>query len=112
MAGQLWLDPSRARRGGADLTRAGEAVAGRHAEAGAAIAAASSRRPWGRDDIGAAFERQYRGYEEMALRVWAGVGRRLADLGGDVVRSVETNQQTDAASDARFDRISDPRPRR
>ncbi|MEV6690240.1 hypothetical protein AB0M35_02005 [Micromonospora sp. NPDC051196] len=108
---ELWLDPARARRGGADLTRAGEAVTGRHAQAGAAIATASARRPWGRDDIGAAFEQQYRGYEEMVLRIWAGVGRRLADLGVDVVRSVEANQQTDAVSAARFDRVSDPRPR-
>ncbi|MEU6020485.1 hypothetical protein ACGFIK_03695 [Micromonospora sp. NPDC048871] len=111
MAGQLWLDPSRARRGGADLTRAGEAVTGRHTEAGAAISAASARRPWGRDDIGTAFERQYRGYEDMVLRVWAGVGRRLTDLGADVVHSVEANQQTDTANAARFNRISDPHPR-
>ncbi|WP_206024876.1 hypothetical protein [Micromonospora zingiberis] len=112
MAEQLWLDPTRARRAGADLTRVGEAVTGRRDQAGAAIAAASARRPWGRDDIGEAFERQYRGYEELVLRVWAGVGGRLAELGSDVVRSVEANQRTDAASAARFDRVSDPRPRR
>ena len=112
MSGQLWLDPARARRGGADLTRAGEAVAARHAETGAAITTASARRPWGRDDIGAAFERQYRGYEEMVLRVWVGVGRRMAEMGADVVRSVEANQQTDSTSAARLDRVSDRRPQR
>ncbi|GAB3945298.1 hypothetical protein GCM10027614_36840 [Micromonospora vulcania] len=59
--GQLWLDPSRARRGGADLALAGEAVTARRAAEGGEIEAASGARPWGRDDIGAAFERSYRG---------------------------------------------------
>ncbi|BCJ58450.1 hypothetical protein [Micromonospora endophytica] len=112
MAGELWLDPTRARHAGGDLARAGEAVTGRRAEVGAAIAAASERRPWGRDDIGSAFEQQYRGYEEMVLRVWAGVGRRLTELGTDVVRSVESNVETDAASAGRFDRVTDTHPRR
>ncbi len=109
MAGQLWLDPARARRAGGDLARAGEAVTGQRAEIGAAIAAASARRPWGRDDIGAAFEQQYRGYEEMMLRVWAGVGRRLTELGSDVLRSVEANLETDAASAGRFERVTETR---
>ncbi|WP_341719129.1 hypothetical protein QQG74_05090 [Micromonospora sp. FIMYZ51] len=87
-------------------------MTGRRAEDGAAIAAASARRPWGRDDIGAAFEQQYRGYEEMALRVWAGVGRRLAELGSDVVRSVEANLETDAANASRLNRVAETGPER
>ncbi|WP_229399662.1 hypothetical protein [Micromonospora okii] len=108
--GQLWLDPGRARRGGADLTSAGEAVTARRQQVGGAIAAASAARPWGRDDIGAAFEKQYRGFEEILLRVWAGVGRAVEGLGEDVVRSVDNSTQTDARSAGRFDRISDQRP--
>ncbi|MER7889170.1 hypothetical protein ABTX15_05030 [Micromonospora sp. NPDC094482] len=107
--GQLWLDPGRARRGGADLSLAGEAVTARRAQVGGGIAAASGQRPWGRDDIGAAFERAYRGAEETVLRVWGGVGRCLTGLGADVVRSVDANLEADVAAGGRLDRIADPR---
>lgn len=104
--GQLWLDPDRARRGGGDLHLAGEAIGTRREQVGGAIAAASAQRPWGRDDIGAAFEKSYRGYEETLLRAWAGVGRAVAGLGADVVASVEATVQTDTASGQRLDGVS------
>ncbi|MFG1762831.1 hypothetical protein ACGFIH_05845 [Micromonospora parva] len=107
--GQLWLDPSRARRGGADLALAGEAVTARRAAEGGAVEASSGARPWGRDDIGAAFERNYRGFEQTVLRAWAGVGHRLTELGGDVVRSVDASVQTDAANATRLGRAADRR---
>jgi len=93
--GQIWLDPDRARRGGADLTLAGEAVSASRREVGGEIAAASGQRPWGRDDIGAAFDKHYRGYEETLLDVWAALGRSLEGLGSDVVRSVAATVETD-----------------
>ncbi|MEU3452769.1 hypothetical protein ABZ671_04080 [Micromonospora sp. NPDC006766] len=93
--GQIWLDPDRAHRGGVDLTLAGEAVSASRREAGGAIAAASAQRPWGRDDIGTAFDKQYRGYEETLLRVWELLGRSLEGLGSDVVRSVAATVETD-----------------
>ncbi|SCF35749.1 hypothetical protein GA0074695_6029 [Micromonospora viridifaciens] len=97
MAGeQIWLDPDRARRGGADLALAGEAVSASRREVGGAIAEASAQRPWGRDDIGAAFDKQYRGYEETLLRAWEVLGRSLEGLGSDVVRSVAATVETDA----------------
>ncbi|MBM0235643.1 hypothetical protein JNW91_30075 [Micromonospora sp. STR1_7] len=107
--GQLWLDPSRARRGGADLALAGEAVTARRAAQGGEIEAASGARPWGRDDIGAAFERSYRGFEQTVLRAWTGTGERLTELGSDVVRAVDASVQTDVGSAARFDRAADRR---
>ncbi|MEU8114026.1 hypothetical protein [Micromonospora sp. NPDC048947] len=107
--GQLWLDPSRARRGGADLALAGEAVTARRAAEGGAIEAASGARPWGRDDIGAAFERNYSGFEQTVLRAWAGVGHRLTELGSDVVEAVDASVQTDGANAARVGRAADRR---
>ncbi|WP_410809671.1 hypothetical protein [Micromonospora sp. 067-2] len=109
IGGQLWLDPLRARRGGVDLALAGEAVTARRATEGGEIEAASGARPWGRDDIGAAFEGSYRGFEQTVLRAWAGVGQRLTELGSDVVRAVDASVQTDGASAARFDRPADRR---
>ncbi|MBQ0903043.1 hypothetical protein [Micromonospora sp. U21] len=106
---QLWLDPGRARRGGADLALAGEAVTARRAAEGGEIEAASGARPWGRDDIGAAFERSYRGIEQIVLRAWTGAGHRLTELGTDVVRTVDASVQTDGTSAARLDRAADQR---
>ncbi|MFI7606612.1 hypothetical protein ACIBTV_15935 [Micromonospora sp. NPDC049366] len=103
--GHLWLDPGRARRAGDDLSLAGEAVTARRARIGGDIAAASAQRPWGRDDIGAAFDRAYRDAEATVLRAWEGVGRCLTGLGADVVRSVDANLQTDAAAGARLDGV-------
>lgn len=93
--GEIWLDPERARRGGADLALAGEAIGAARREAGGAIAAASAERPWGRDDIGAAFDRHYRRYEETLLRAWELLGRSVEGLGGGVVRSVASTVETD-----------------
>lgn len=105
--GQIWLDPDRARRGGADLTLAGEAVSAGRRRVGGEIAAASAQRPWGRDDIGAAFEKQYRGYEETLLRAWELLGRSLEGLGGDVVHSVAATVETDEANAHQLGRIPD-----
>ncbi|WP_433390246.1 hypothetical protein [Micromonospora sp. KLBMP9576] len=107
MDGQLFLDPQRARRGGTDLSLSGEAITARRREVGGAIAAASAPSPWGKDDIGAAFEQKYRGFEELVLRAWEGVGRHLEGLGADVVRSVDANVRADAASAGRLGRVDD-----
>ncbi|MEH1097727.1 hypothetical protein [Micromonospora sp. CPCC 205561] len=107
MDGQLWLDSQRARRGGLDLSASGEAITARRRQDGGAIAAASARSPWGKDDIGAAFEQKYRGFEELVLRAWEGVGRHLDGLGADVIRSVDANLRTDSASAGRLGRIGD-----
>ncbi|MGC1213148.1 MAG: hypothetical protein WA890_18010 [Micromonospora sp.] len=108
--GQIWLDPDRARRGGADLTLAGEAVSAGRRQAGGEIAAASGQRPWGRDDIGAAFDKQYRGYEETLLRAWELLGRSVQGLGNDVVGSVAATAETDEANAGRLGRIPDQHP--
>ncbi|MEU4479325.1 hypothetical protein AB0F68_14850 [Micromonospora sp. NPDC023966] len=93
--GQLWLDPDRARRGGADLALVGEVVTTSRREAGGPIAAASAQRPWGRDDIGAAFDKHYQGYAETLLRAWELLGRSIEGLAADVVRSVVATVETD-----------------
>jgi hypothetical protein len=99
---ELWLDPGRAHRAGADLAHAGKAIRAQHDGAGAEIAAASGNRPWGRDDIGAAFEQRYRGFETTILQAWLGVGRYVEGLGANVVQSVNASVETDVASGHRM----------
>lgn len=107
--GQLWLDPERARRGGTDLSIAGRAVRAKRDGIGAQIATASAGQPWGRDDIGAAFEKTYRGLEATLLRAWDGLGRHIEGLGADVVQSVRANVETDAANAGRLNRVGNRR---
>ncbi|MFD6259760.1 hypothetical protein ACGF5H_20565 [Micromonospora chalcea] len=96
--GEIWLDPDRARRGGADLTLSGRAMSAARGETGDPIATASAQRPWGRDDIGAAFDKHYQGYAETLLRAWEQLGRSLEVLGSDVVRSVAATVETDLSN--------------
>ncbi|MEU0959030.1 hypothetical protein ABZ328_05970 [Micromonospora aurantiaca] len=96
--GEIWLDPDRARRGGADLALSGRAVSAARRQAGEPIAHASAQRPWGRDDIGAAFDKHYQGYAETLLRAWELLGRSLEVLGSDVVRSVAATVETDLSN--------------
>jgi hypothetical protein len=97
----LWLDPARAHRGGADLAHAGKAITTQRDGLGAQIAAASADRPWGKDDIGAAFEKTYREFETMILKSWRSVGGYVEGLGANVVRSVNASVETDAAAATR-----------
>lgn len=107
----LWLDPERARRGGVDLSLAGRAIQAKRAGLGARITAASAKRPWGRDDIGSAFEQTYRGLEATVLQAWDGLGCQVEELGTDAVRSVQANVETDAGNAARLGRVArQPRP--
>ncbi|MFI6821680.1 hypothetical protein ACIBJE_12110 [Micromonospora sp. NPDC050187] len=109
--GRLWLDPERARRGGTDLSLAGRAVRAKRDDLGARIAAGSAQRPWGRDDIGTAFEKTYRGLEATILRAWDGLGRHVEGVGADVVRSVDANVETDTGNAGRLNRVrNQPRP--
>ncbi|MGC4894768.1 hypothetical protein [Micromonospora sp. DT31] len=96
--GEIWLDPERARRGGADLSLSGKAVRAARQATGDPIAAAGAQRPWGRDDIGGAFDKHYQGYAETLLRVWELLGRSLEGLGSDVVRSVTATVETDLSN--------------
>ncbi|TDB70849.1 MULTISPECIES: hypothetical protein [unclassified Micromonospora] len=102
---RLWLDPDRVRRAATDLRLSGEAVSARRQQIGDRIAEASAVRPWGRDDIGAAFEKSYRGYEETLLRAWEGLGRTLAGLGADVATSVAATVDTDVAAGRAIDAV-------
>ncbi|SDY71679.1 hypothetical protein SAMN05444365_103232 [Micromonospora pattaloongensis] len=94
----LWLDPAQAHRGGVDLAYAGRAITAARDGLGARIAAASADPPWGRDDIGAAFEKTYRQFETLILGSWRSVGGYVEGLGANVVQSVRANVETDAAA--------------
>ncbi|MEV7229453.1 MULTISPECIES: hypothetical protein [Polymorphospora] len=96
--GDLWLDPALARRAGRDLAAAGRAITAQRDRLGADLAARSADRPWGRDDIGAAFDRVYRTAETTVLKGWRGSGRHVEGLGDRVVRAVDAHVRNDAGT--------------
>jgi hypothetical protein len=99
---ELILDPERAHRAGVDLAHAGRMVTAERASLGARIAAASGDRPWGKDEIGAAFEKNYRGYESSILEAWRAVGAYLEGLGANVVAAVGATVVSDSAAGQRI----------
>lgn len=93
--GRLWLDPQQALGGARDLTAAGEHYAAEHAGTGREIAAATAARPWGSDDIGQTFERNYRPIEEQVLQAWEQIAAYIQGLGDAAAASVHDNLQAD-----------------
>ena len=89
MSGQeIRLDPARAHRGGRDLADAGQRIAAVRAGLGAALDAAGQARPWGGDDLGAAFHRTYAPGAQAVLDAWQTIAAYVEALGAATVTSV------------------------
>ncbi|GAA0451244.1 hypothetical protein Ade02nite_76160 [Paractinoplanes deccanensis] len=100
----LRLDPVDALDGSRSLTAAGEDLAARRDSAGAEIAAATAASPWGRDEYGQSFERQYHPVEQQVLDAWRQIAAHVAGLGEAVAISVRDNLAADAAAAGRVHR--------
>ncbi|WP_306215821.1 hypothetical protein [Actinoplanes sp. RD1] len=98
----LRLDADRAARAGADLAAAGGQLGALRADAGAEVEALSGARPWGKDDIGQAFERNYRPVEQQVLHAWDLLGRHVAGLGDEVVQAVREALAADDRASTRL----------
>lgn len=104
MAGeQLRLDAARARASGQDLSAAGSQLVGVSNGAVAEIAAASTGRPWGRDDIGAAFHQQYGPMVQLFVEAFGRVAGYVEEIGAVAVRTVTDNEAADARASATVD---------
>ncbi|HYN93199.1 MAG TPA: hypothetical protein VES42_05080 [Pilimelia sp.] len=99
--GQLYLDPQRAMQGARDMASAGQSLKSLRDSAGAQITSASAKPPWGKDDIGAAFEKEYRKIEQQTLTSWEGLARYITGLGFTVAQTVNNNVQADVQSSTR-----------
>jgi hypothetical protein len=95
MADELWLDPDRVAGGGRDLASAGRHLTTQRFGAGAELVATSGGRPWGSDEIGQAFENNYRPIEQQVLLAWEKLGAYVEGLGDAVVQTVQEATETD-----------------
>jgi hypothetical protein len=95
MTDELWLDEDRVAGGGRDLASAGKHLITERSGPGAELAAMSGGRPWGNDEIGQAFEKNYRPIEQQVLLAWEKLGRYVEGLGEAVVETVREATDTD-----------------
>ena len=102
--GRLHLDPAVALDGARNLTAAGQHYRNLLDGAGADITEITGRRPWGSDDIGQAFENNYRPIERQVFQAWDQLARYVQQLGEAATASVADNQQADQESGMRVTR--------
>jgi hypothetical protein len=96
MTGELYLDAPRATAAGQDLTEAGAELVGLGNGAVAEIAAISRDQPWGRDEIGAAFQKDYGPLLQKFAESFGKVAGYVEGLGEAAVKSVEDNTAADS----------------
>ena len=101
--GQLWLEPQRVLDGARGLAASGENLSSQRAGAGNELAASSAGRPWGKDQVGAAFEKEYRPMEQKVLQAWEQIAAYVEGLGQAAAQSAYENVQTDDAAGVRVD---------
>ncbi|GIM95731.1 hypothetical protein [Paractinoplanes toevensis] len=92
---QLNLDPQRATAGGRDLSLAGSQLVSLDNSTVAEIAAASQGQPWGRDDIGAAFQKNYGPLLQQFTEAFGQIAGYVEALGDAAMKSVEDNVAAD-----------------
>ena len=104
MAEEMWLDPERVSGGGRDLSAAGKYLTAERFGAGGELVALSGQRPWGADEIGQAFEKNYRPIEQQVLLAWEKLGLYVEGLGDAVGETVREATATDHHAAAQVER--------
>ncbi|GAA2640659.1 hypothetical protein [Paractinoplanes durhamensis] len=98
MTGELYLEPQRASDAGRDLSLAGSQMVSLDSSTVASIAAASQGQPWGTDDIGAAFQKNYGPLLQQFTEAFGQIAGYVEALGDAAQKSVEDNMSADARS--------------
>ncbi|WP_433795222.1 hypothetical protein [Actinoplanes sp. CA-252034] len=97
MAGeQLHLDAPRATASGRDLSAAGSQLVGMSNGHVAEIAAGSAGQPWGRDEIGAAFQKDYGPMVQKFVEAFGKVAGYVEGIGEAAVQTVADNEAADS----------------
>jgi hypothetical protein len=99
---ELWLDPQRAYQGAKDLAATGKNMKSQKDSLGGQIAAGSAKPPWGNDDIGAAFEQNYRKLETQFLEGWEKIAGYVEGLGYAAAQAVTDTMAADQRASQRI----------
>jgi hypothetical protein len=96
MPGELYLDAPAATAAGRDLAAAGAQLVGLSGGPVAEVAAMSQSQPWGRDEIGAAFQKDYGPLLQKFTEAFGSVAGNVEGLGEAAVQSVTDNTAADS----------------
>jgi hypothetical protein len=96
MTGELYLDAPAATAAGRDLSAAGGQLVGLSGGPVAEVAVASQSQPWGRDEIGAAFQKDYGPLLQKFTEAFGNVAGYVEGLGEAAVQSVTDNTAADS----------------
>lgn len=101
----LDLDAHQAGQAGRHLAGVGEQLSSLRKAAGAEIEGVNDTRPWGRDELGAAFAAAYAQPAAQLLRAWNDVAERTIQLGEEIIESTVSTIETDSTVAQAIDRI-------
>jgi hypothetical protein len=101
MTDGLYLDPQRTVDGAKDLAASGKNLATQRKGVGEELRTLSGKKPWGTDDIGAAFDKEYAPMEEKVLLAWTQLAAYVEGLGEAAAQSVQLNMQADVSAGER-----------
>lgn len=87
------------------LADAGEQLSRLRATVGADIESRNEARPWGGDELGAAFARRYGEAAAQVLDVWRSLGERTGQLGGDIAGAAGAALETDRITSEVIDNV-------
>ncbi|MEV4413441.1 hypothetical protein [Catellatospora sp. NPDC049609] len=79
---------------------AGDGMIRERGLSGARIEQANARRPWGDDELGRAFAKEYEGVSAQVLKLWGDAAHRSAALAVDVVKAVDRVRGVDQQAEA------------
>ena len=100
----LYLDAAEAAAGSRALQAAGEQLGAQRNGLGSDLEALTAAVPWGNDEYGRSFEKQYRPVEQQVLDAWQRMAAYVEGLGEAAARSVEDNSAADTDAQRRFQR--------
>jgi hypothetical protein len=100
MSGELNLDPQRALSGSRDLAASGTHLVSLNNGPLSAIGAKSHDQPWGKDDIGAAFQQNYAPMLSQFMEAFEQVAHYVEGLGEAAEQSVHDNTGADDRAQA------------
>lgn len=104
MSGELYLDGPSATFAGRGLSAAGKEMVAINNGPVAGIAAASQEQPWGRDDIGAAFQKNYAPLLQQFTEAFGNIAGYVDGLGEAAVASVQDNLAADSRASENVNR--------
>jgi hypothetical protein len=102
MTGEIRVDPTVVRQGGAYLNEAGRAVSSVHRQFAGDIEHLGATKPWGHDDIGAAFQTNYDQIFPTLMEAWPKLAAYLEQYATAVTLAAEAAEQANAAAQQRM----------